>query len=274
MSRKWTTGFVDGAGLKLHFYRTGGDKPPLLLAHGLSDNGLCWTRLAKALEADYDLIMLDARGHGLSDKPDSGYSPQTQADDVAAAARALGLEKPALLGHSMGAVVATLTAAQYPDLLSCVLLEDPPWLPSPDATTLRLMAEMGEMWQEELSVTQTQTIEQIIRDGRAANPGRDESEWQPWAESKKQMSLSTFEQMGSISDRWQEAVAAITCPILLLTADPRAGAFASREVATLASQLWRQGEVAHCNGAGHSIRRERFDCYLEAVAGFLDKHTG
>ena len=50
-------------GVRLHYYRTGhGDKPPLVLVHGFSDNGLCWTPVARDLEAEYDVIMPDMRG--------------------------------------------------------------------------------------------------------------------------------------------------------------------------------------------------------------------
>ena len=69
----WQSGDIEVNKLKLHYTRTGGDKPPVVLAHGFSDDGLCWTPVAKLLEADYDVIMVDARGHGRSDVPKRGY---------------------------------------------------------------------------------------------------------------------------------------------------------------------------------------------------------
>ena len=62
----WQSGFVDANGLRLHYTRTGGDGPPVVLAHGVTDSGLCWARVAKALSPDFDVIMVDARGHGQS----------------------------------------------------------------------------------------------------------------------------------------------------------------------------------------------------------------
>ena len=64
---EWHSGFVESNGIRLHYTRTGGDKPPLVLAHGVTDAGLCWTPLAEALAPEYDAIMVDARGHGRSD---------------------------------------------------------------------------------------------------------------------------------------------------------------------------------------------------------------
>ena len=78
----WTSAYVETDRIKLHYHRTGGDKPALVLAHGLTDNGLCWTRLARALEAEYDLVMVDARGHGLSAKPRTDYTVGDHAADL------------------------------------------------------------------------------------------------------------------------------------------------------------------------------------------------
>ena len=41
---KWIDGYVNVNGLKLHYYRTGGDLPPIVMNHGAGDDGLCWTR--------------------------------------------------------------------------------------------------------------------------------------------------------------------------------------------------------------------------------------
>src|SRR5207244_10628335 len=97
---EWSSDDVDVNGVRIHYYRTGGDKPPAVLSHGATDNGLCWTRLARALEPDYDVIMPDARGHGLSDAPESGYTSADRAADLAALIEALRLLKPTVGGHS------------------------------------------------------------------------------------------------------------------------------------------------------------------------------
>ena len=83
MTEHWTEGDVLTNGIRMHYYRTGGDKPALVLAHGFSDNGLCWTPVARVLQADYDVIMIDARGHGKSEAPDGDYDPITMATDLA-----------------------------------------------------------------------------------------------------------------------------------------------------------------------------------------------
>src|SRR4051794_8028698 len=103
----WSTGDVTANGIRLHYTRTGAGtapgKPAVVLTHGFSDNGLCWTPVAEVLADDYDVIMIDARGHGQSDAPAEGYGSAEHAADVAGVIAALGLRRPALLGHSMGA---------------------------------------------------------------------------------------------------------------------------------------------------------------------------
>jgi len=77
----WPSQYAKVGSLKTHYARTGGGKPPLVLAHGLSDNDLCQTRLARTLAGEWDVIMPDARGHGPSSAPETGYSWQALADD-------------------------------------------------------------------------------------------------------------------------------------------------------------------------------------------------
>ncbi len=55
----WFIGETIANGIGIHYHRTGGDKPALVLSHGSTDNGLFWTRAARSLERDYDVIMYD-----------------------------------------------------------------------------------------------------------------------------------------------------------------------------------------------------------------------
>ncbi|NBT27174.1 MAG: alpha/beta fold hydrolase [Actinobacteria bacterium] len=62
----WTSDFVTVNGLRIHYLRTGGSGPTLVLAHGGTANGRSWTRLATALVDTFDVIAPDARGHGFA----------------------------------------------------------------------------------------------------------------------------------------------------------------------------------------------------------------
>src|SRR5262245_56527165 len=87
----WVEGVLEANGIWQHYYRTGGEKPSLVLLHGLMESGLCWLRVAKALEGDYDIVLPDARGHGGSAGIASGISMDLLVEDVAALLRGLRL---------------------------------------------------------------------------------------------------------------------------------------------------------------------------------------
>jgi N-formylmaleamate deformylase len=264
----WFSDDVVVNGIKIHYHRTGGDKPLVVLAHGITDNGLCWTRLARALESDYDLIMFDAQGHGLSDAPEGGYAPEDHVADIAGLVQALDLERPALVGHSMGAANVALALATYPGLARCAVLEDPPWQMAHD---LGEHAAMAEEWRADIVATKSWAREELIAKGRAENPSWAEVELAPWADAKLQVDPAVFDWAhgGGAVWRWRDIARKIACPVLLVTADPALGAIVSPEVAREAAGLNPRLEVAHIPGAGHSIRREQFELYVEAVREFL-----
>ena len=109
---QWLEGNIQANGINIHYVRTANaDKPPLLLLHGITDNGLCWSRMARSLEESYDVLMLDARGHGQSSGVETGFSLSLLAADVAEFIRALHLNRPLLYGHSMGAITVAQVAA-------------------------------------------------------------------------------------------------------------------------------------------------------------------
>ena len=123
---EWTEGFVEvGDGLRLHYTRTGGDGPPLVVAHGVFDDGRCRIPLARDLQDEYDVICYDARGHGESDAPDSGYSATDRVADLVGLLDELDVTDPILVGHSMGGDTVLATAAEHPNLPRAVVSVDP-----------------------------------------------------------------------------------------------------------------------------------------------------
>jgi pimeloyl-ACP methyl ester carboxylesterase len=105
----WMSGVC---GINIHYLRTGGCKPPLVLLHGLTGSGACWIPLARGLKGEYDVVMPDARGHGNSSTPLNGYRYEDHASDVVGLIQGLGIAAPVLLGHSMGGMTAAVVASQ------------------------------------------------------------------------------------------------------------------------------------------------------------------
>ena len=90
----------------------------VLLLHGLASNARIWDLLAPILSKNSAIIALDQRGHGKSDKPDSGYDFSTVTEDVVAFMDALGISNPIVVGHSWGGSGALCLATKYPELIS------------------------------------------------------------------------------------------------------------------------------------------------------------
>ena len=290
----WHQGDVQANGIRLHYTRTGGTKPPLVLAHGVTDDGPCWTPVAQALEADYDVIMVDARGHGRSEAPEAGYDSATQAADLHGLIEALELHKPLLLGHSMGAATTLVLAGTYPDVPGAILLEDPPqWWLSSDPVLHAEKEQAGtrasavihgrradderllgmQAWFADLK---RKTREQLIAEQRAATPGWSEAELEPWADSKLRVSpnvLSVFDGQTPRMIDWQATLPGITCAALLIKADPAQGSIVTDDGAAALKRLIPQIEIAHIPDAGHNIRRDQVDQYIAVVRAFVAENT-
>jgi len=97
--------FVNSQGVRIH-YEVEGQGPPLVLHHGLPNNLQSWkrNRFTNALNADYKLILVDARGHGDSEKPhdSQAYGPEMMTGDIVAVLNDLDVEKTNFWGYSMG----------------------------------------------------------------------------------------------------------------------------------------------------------------------------
>lgn len=265
----WFDGYVQANGINIHYHRTGnGNKPAILLLHGITDNGLCWSRVAHDLESDYDLIMTDARGHGRSDGVSTGFSLETLADDAAGVIRELGLQKPYLFGHSMGAITAAAVAARYPNLVRAALLEDPPFRDTaPPPTNKEQQAERARALLQFRELTREERAAQA----RAANPNWVDEENIPWVDSKAEFDVEVFEHANFFAKPWREAIPQIELPVLLITGNPEQ-AIVTPEVAQEVAQTWKNCQVAQINGAGHSIHRDRYAEVMQVVRAFLKEH--
>lgn len=110
-----TSSYLYLNGLRVHYlsWNAENGKQPALLLHGLASNARIWEKTAPRLaERGFAVYAPDLRGHGLTDKPDEGYSFDAYYLDVAALCTTLELEHPLLVGHSWGAMLAVDLAAR------------------------------------------------------------------------------------------------------------------------------------------------------------------
>ena len=129
--------YVNSHGFRIH-YQVEGNGPPLICLHGFTDSVESWYEFGyvDALKSDYQLIMIDALGHGASDKPyePEAYSAERNTANIVAVLDELALSKAHCFGYSMGARTAFAVAAYAPDrLLSLIIGGSPPYPMTPAA---------------------------------------------------------------------------------------------------------------------------------------------
>ena len=277
MMTNWTEQDVTVDGAQFHIYRTGdGSKPALVLAHGFSDNGLCWAPVARNLESEYDVIMPDMRGHGLSARIQPGEKVDMAAD-VATLIRTLNLERPVVCGHSMGAGVTFQLGVRFPELASALVLEDPPWWLSRPVQTPP-SAEPAEnpiaKWVKSLS---TQSLDELLTQYRKDHPNWPEELVRPMCESKKQLDPTVLDimidRMHSQEVNWLTTLQNITHPMLIFAANPELGGIVTPEVVAKVRQLNPKVIIANIPDVGHLIRFDNYTAYMDVLRAFLKQVT-
>ena len=112
----------DGVGIQLAVWEGKGKK--VLCVHGLTANCRCWDLIASFLSPQHKIMAMDLRGRGLSDSPSSGYSVENHCKDILALLDDQGLERPVLMGHSLGAYISLAFAAKHPRRVDRLILID------------------------------------------------------------------------------------------------------------------------------------------------------
>lgn len=176
-------GRVPADGVELAFGYWPGRGAPIVALHGLTASHVNFVGIAERLSGRRPLFALDLRGRGDSDKPQGPYGMAQHARDVVAAMRAMGLEASIIVGHSMGAFVATALAAQDPALVAGLVLIDGGYVP---AVTGASNAQEGLNAALALRINQlrqTYPSREQYRQFWRTQPHFPPAEWNPWIEA-------------------------------------------------------------------------------------------
>lgn len=282
----WSNGFVYANGARLHYYRAvpAPGKPVIVMVHGVTDNGLSWTTLTEDLQDSYDIYMLDARAHGLSDPFNDANGPDTLVKDVVGFVQAMKLEKPILMGHSMGAATVMRLGAEYPDLPRAVIMLDPglgrrPGSAGPPArppaagpAPERRVGSLAMFGSPETLVAQNNDpYEELLAACRRQQAKWDDLDCQYWALSKKQYhgpySDAQMQAMRGVM-AIEDALARIAAPALILKADAPPETRAANEKA---ASVMKNGRLVHVDEAGHNLHHDQRARTVELLTEFLGK---
>lgn len=266
---EWKDNFIEINGIKIHYLRTGGKKPHMLMLHGMSDNGACWSRVARELEKDYDIIMVDQRGHGKTVVKETDFSIEMLADDAAALIDGLGLEKPVVIGHSMGGQATTYLASKYPEKVSKAILEDPAYF-------LNFFYKFGirlllPFFLRNGRKDGNKTVEALKEKCKKNDPNWVDEDVEPWAISKQQFGLNLQNgKLGKVKVLvdWKKLIPKIECPTLMII--PSTGVLSIGRARKL-SPFFKDCEIEYIENSGHSVRRDQYEKYIQAIKQFLLK---
>jgi N-formylmaleamate deformylase len=258
----WITGTCEANGIDVHYLRTGGDKPPVVLLHGLMLSGACWTPLARTLEKDYDVIMPDARGHGHSNAPDHGYCYNNLATDVVNLIDALELVKPALVGHSMGGMTAAVVANLLPQRLRGLILADPTFL-TPQRQLEVQESDVAELHRRVLA----RSKEDYLAEARVRHSRRSRETIELFAQARFQTSIHAFEILTPPNPDYIQLLSNLNLPSLLVIGD--ASTVVTTEMAAELAGLNQHLEVSQIAGAGHAVPYDKPEHFSTVVQTFL-----
>lgn len=240
----------------------------IVLVHGITDSAACWTRLAEHLtgELPVDVVAIDARGHGRSQRA-TDYGFNAGVADLTAACAALRLQNPVLVGHSMGG--PHVTAAAPVVQAAAVVTIDPHWPLHPqDDTTYDVAA-----WRHDVALEAGTDLSDLVEQGRIAHLGWHEDDLTAWAAAKRDVDPAVTSWVGDHEpiNAWRETVAALRCPLLVVTGDRAADPEITVDDDVLAQVRAAQPGVEHHHaaGAGHSVHRDDFASVSEGLLGFL-----
>lgn len=206
-----TSGRCQANGIDIHFLRTGGNKPPLVALHGLTGSGACLSPLACTLENDFDVILPDARGHGQSSTPASGYSYLELAADVVGLIGKLELNAPIVLGHSMGGLTATVVASLLEPVISRLVLVDPTFI-SPEWQREVFESDVAAEHGQLLTLARSDLLVRTHQ----RSPHRSAEMIEHLVDARLQTSLHAFEILTPPNPDYRDLVRLVRVPTLLV----------------------------------------------------------
>lgn len=261
--------FFTHRGIRLHVVDYGGDGPPVVLLHGGSAHARWWDFVVPHLGAVH-AYALDLRGHGDSAwAKDGAYRIADYACDVARMVGRFGLERPVLIGHSLGSFVALRYAVDHPQGLSALVMVDGrASFGASGSRYLRLLGMLSPAGYDTLeeavrafcplpkeTVAAPEVIAHVARHGFRSRAGR-------WAAKFDRATLGSHEPF-NLRDR----LGSLGFPVLFVRGE-RSTVISRTRLAELAAAC-RQGSVVELRGCHHHLPIDRPDRLGGEIRVFL-----
>ncbi|MGW8352809.1 alpha/beta fold hydrolase [Streptomyces wedmorensis] len=269
-SSSWSERVVVRDGVRLVCRDWGGAGSDVLLLHGLAGHAGEWDATARLLrDAGHRVVALDQRGHGGSERRPEDASRAAYVADVVAVASELGLERPVLVGQSLGGHTAFLTAAAHPELArALVLVEAGPggaepgtqevvggWLkgwPVPFASRREAVAYLGDG-------------KDAVGEGWAS--GLEERDGGLWPRFDPEFMVRSLDEVAARAF-WEEWDA-VACPVLSVVGEGAQGGIIGGEEYAEMARLRPGLHGSSVPGTGHDVHLERPGVLCRLIGDFL-----
>ncbi len=268
--------------------------PPLVLLHRGGDRWQCFLPIIPSLVMRWHVYALDLRGHGKSGRVPGQYRPEDYVADIVAFLESQLTERVILFGHSLGGWIALLVAAGRMEKVRALILGDPPlcmerFLAIEGSEkrislwrTMRGLAGSGLSVPELASALANLPVSVPGQDAPMRYgdlPGMDTAHLQNWAKTLSQVDpdVAQYHAEGRLDEYVENvdldaALRQMTCPVLLLQADPSQGGVISDGDVKHALSLLPDGLHVQLEGAGHDLGLGAWKVtpLLRAVTNFLE----
>lgn len=261
-NEQWVTIRPEEGPLRLHVLEWPGDRAPFVLLHGLASNATTWLGVAGVLASlGHRVVAVDQRGHGRSDKPETGYDFATITGDLASLLKVMAVDSPVIAGQSWGGNVVLAFGARYPGVASHFVFVDGGFLDLQSRPNMTWERVSSELRPPSLSGMQRTVLAERIR---TMHPD--------WDDEGIEATLGNFEQMpdGTIRpwltlDRHMRILRALW--------DQRPGELYPliREPVTIVAALdmsnpeWMEVKRAQVQAAAHGIAHARVHWFPETA---------
>jgi esterase len=263
-------------GMRLHFLDWGtAGEPPVLFLHGGGLTARTWDLVCLALRANAHCFALDQRGHGDSEwSPGLDYGTKAHVGDLEALIAHLRLDRPVLVGQSMGALNSLSYAAAHAGEIAGLVLVDM----TPDVR----LEGAGRIFDFVTAPAELDSVEEFVERAIRFNPRRDprllrrsllhnlrrlpDGRW-TWKYDRRHMTRERFEALREqVGDLW-DLIGTVTCPTLVVRGE-RSDVVTPESAKALAEAL-PEGESATVAGAGHTVQGDSPRGLAEVLEDFL-----
>lgn len=267
-------GFLEVNGLQIRYVDWGNNGPSVLLLHGDMRTSRSWDAVARDLKDKFRVVSMDARGHGDSDWPETGYTYSPRIDEVAGLCEQLGISDAIGVGHSSGGAVIALVAERYPKLFGSLALLEP-------------VVEMNEAFQRRVAQRYEWTrstwdsfdqLRDTLKNHAVAGKWRDDVIEDVVRYEAMELPNGKIDMKWSIDTmKWSEREGeyfelmpifrGFDGPILFVTSSERENGF---EIVKPLIEELPDFQMVTLDNSGHNMYMERPDAVASTISAFVD----